>query len=83
MAYWDVAQMSSDPDLQSRIAACAAQEGKPNPRDWAYQHALVLCASPGWDAAWASAVAGNVPDPGRDPGVITDGMILSAVQAQP
>lgn len=78
MAYWDIAMMAQDPDLYGRVQACYAQE-KPA----AVINMLVLAASPGWDAAWASAVAGGNETPGRDPAVITDGMILSAVQAAP
>jgi hypothetical protein len=81
MAYWDIAQMSADPDLTARCAAAAAQESIPDPRDWAAEHMLDLAASPGWSEAWASAVAGENPNPGRDPAVVTDGMILSATQA--
>jgi hypothetical protein len=82
MAYWDIAQMSADPDLTSRCAASAAQEGAPDPRNWAADHMLVLAAQPGWSEAWASALAGGNESPGRDPAVITDGMILAAVQAE-
>jgi hypothetical protein len=42
---------------------------------------LDVCASPGWDEAWSSALASGGDNPGRDPAVITDGMILSEVQA--
>lgn len=78
MAYWDIAMMAQDSDLYGRVQACYAQE-KPA----GVINMLIIAASPGWDAAWASAVAGGNETPGRDPAVITDGMILSAVQAQP
>lgn len=81
MAYWDVAQMSHDPDLQERVQACAAQEQDADPYAWAAEHMLALAAQPGWSEAWASAVAGGVPNPGRDQAVISDGMVLSGVQA--
>jgi hypothetical protein len=81
MAYWDIAQMSADIDLTSRVAASAAQEGIPDPRNWAGDNMLLVAASPGWSDAWASAVASGNEFPGRDPAVITDGQILSAVQA--
>jgi len=69
--------MAQDLDLQSRIYACTAQEtGTQGPVDF-----LVICGSPGWADAWASALASSNPAPGRDPGVITDGQTLSAVQA--
>jgi hypothetical protein len=83
MAYYDVATMSADVDLASRVAACAAEEGRADPRNWAAESMLILAASPGWGEAWASAVAGGNEAPGRDGAVITDGMILAAVQASP
>jgi hypothetical protein len=84
MGYNEIAAAAVDMDLRSRIAACMAQEG--------YSRmgipALVLadrvqweCAGqPGWGEAYASAVAALMDRPGWEPAVITDGMILSAVQ---
>jgi hypothetical protein len=50
---------------------------------WRYNR-YVWAASPGWGGAWDSALAGHPDDPayepGRDPAVITDGMILATVQ---
>ena len=80
MSYWDIAQMSLDNDLTQREAAAAAQEQPDDPTTWALANGMRLAASPGWADAWASAVAAELPQPGRDPAVITDGMILSAVQ---
>ena len=44
-------------------------------------------ASPGWDAAWESALASHPDEPEYDPGAdeaaITDAMILSQVQSMP
>jgi hypothetical protein len=82
MSYWDISQMSNDLDLTSRAAACAAQEGIDDPRNWAADHMLTLAAEPGWADAWASAIAGGNESPGRDGAVITDSMVLSAVQAE-
>jgi hypothetical protein len=53
--------------------------------DWVANNRYLWAASPSWGAAWESALAGH-PDepeyqPGKDPAVITDGMILSTVQA--
>lgn len=94
MSYWDISEMAADPDLTQRCAACAAAEDIPDPYVWATENQLALCASPGWDAAWASFQAANpggqldddgnplpAPRPGKDPGVISDAMILSATQA--
>jgi hypothetical protein len=82
MSYWDIAQMSADLDLTSRVAACAAQEGADNPRQWAADNMLTVAAAPGWGEAWASAIAGGNEFPGRDPAVITDPQILAEVQAE-
>ena len=79
--YWDIALMAADSDLTARVQACASQEITGDPYTWTAEHILQLAASPGWDAAWSSALAAGNPAPGRDPAVITDGMILSAVQA--
>lgn len=91
MTYTDQYQMAQDPDLRARIAACAATQtiptstpwlGRDNgPEGWARRHALAITGQPGWPAAWATALANNIETPGRDLGVISDGMILSAVQA--
>ena len=83
MSYATQAAMAQDRSLHARIAACAAREGivDPHPLAWAANHQWRLAAEPGWDQAYAYAVASGVPDPGRSEGVITDGMILSAVQA--
>ena len=81
MTYADITDMAHNQDLLDRIIACAAEEGDPQPEQWAYANRWRVVAQPGWAAAWASAIAGNVDRPGRDAGVVTDGQILSAVQA--
>jgi hypothetical protein len=81
MGYWEISSMAQDADLAARIRACAAQEIDGDPYSWQTENMLDLCASPGWGAAWSSALAAGNETPGRDPAVITDGMILSAVQA--
>jgi len=81
MSYWDISRMAIDGDLQARVTASAAQEQEGDPFAWAATNMIRLAAQPGWSEAWASAVAGGNPSPGRDEAVITDGMILSGVQA--
>ena len=80
MSYAIIHSMQASPSLRARITACSAQEGK----TWAQisepLYFYKLAAQPGWAAAWASAQANQIADPGADAGVITDGMILSAVQ---
>lgn len=85
MAFFDVSLLRQDPDFNARTAACYAQETSfgegTDPGVWAQQHSWDLAAAPGFGDAYASAVAGGVPNPGRDQSVISDAQILSAVQA--
>jgi len=88
VAYIDVATMTRDSSLMLRLSAAAAQEqtsgavlDPADPEAWAAEHRWQLAAAPGWGDAWASAVAAGNTTPGDDPGVITDAMILSEVQA--
>lgn len=81
MAYATIAAMAQDLALFQRLTAAAAEEHKTRPYpDWVDTYRWDLAATPGWAAAWESAVANLNPDPGNDPAVITDGMILAAVQ---
>lgn len=73
-------KLTEERTLLARVGACAASLQVPEPLGWAYQHAWQLAAQPGWVDAYASAVTGGIPDPGADEAVITDGMILAAVQ---
>lgn len=82
MAYQAIVNMATDHDLLYRCVAASAAEGRPDPVEWGIENIWHLCASPGWDSAWESAEAGEVENIGRNPGVITDGMILAAVQAR-
>jgi len=81
MTYNDVAEMTADFSLIRRLTAGAASESIEAPEQWVQEHKWELTSQPGWSEAWASAVAGENPDPGKDEGVITDGMILSGIQA--
>lgn len=67
--------------LQRRVIACAALEGLASPVQWAVDHSWPLAAQPGWGAAYASALESNNLNPGKDEAVITDSMILAAVQS--
>jgi hypothetical protein len=82
MSYLTQDTIAHDQHMTGRVAQAAASEAVDGDPDvWTFTHRRTWAAAPGWDAAWESAVAGDVPDPGADPGVITDGMILSQVQA--
>jgi hypothetical protein len=83
MPYLDTYSMTLNGALRGRLAAAAATEPTPpaDPEGWVNEQRWALCSAPGWDEAWASALAGGVEDPGADAGVITDAMILSQTQA--
>lgn len=86
MSYLTISTIRQDPWIRDRVAACVAVEKlSDQPVQWAVDHAWKMAAQPGWAAAWESALAAHPdgdPDyhPGADGAVITDGMILAAVQ---
>jgi hypothetical protein len=98
-SYISIAAIASDQYMVERMNAATTQQqylgnfdaGYTNTaapfsaQAWVNDYRYVWAASPGWGAAWDSALAGHPDDPdyepGKDPAVITDGMILSTVQA--
>lgn len=80
MTYNTVVAIRASTTLRMRMVACAAQEGKPNPESWVETRAWLLASSPGWAGAWESAMVSGIDDPGERDDVITDGMILGAIQ---
>jgi hypothetical protein len=81
VTYATIAIMADDDSLNRRVTAAVASESILDPEGWLYPRRWQVATQPGWAAAWESAVASGIPDPGGDEGVITDGMILSGVQA--
>ena len=83
MSYSAQAQLSNDSDFHARVSACAAVEIPKlyQPRQWASDHIWWLAAAPGFADAYEYAILNENPRPGNDPAVITDAMILAAVQA--
>lgn len=81
MAYSDVALLSSDNDFILRTRACVATEGGSDPVAWTTANQWAMAATPGFGDKYASGIANGIERPGNDPSVITDGDILSAVQA--
>lgn len=80
MSYWAIATMRTDSQLRLRMAACAAQEVPTSaPESWVDVHLWALVTQPGWDVAYEGAVDGGNTEPGKDPTVISDTMILDAV----
>lgn len=81
MAYYDIFLLGNDQDFMNRNWACAETEGVPDAMQWALDHRVTLAATPGFGDKYASALVAEVENPGRDQSVISDGDILSAVQA--
>lgn len=81
MAFSDIALLSSDNDFIMRTRACVATEGEPDPVGWSQTNQWAMAATPGFGDKFASALAAGIERPGNDPSVISDGDILSAVQA--
>ena len=89
MSFRAISQVASSGTLRQRVAACVAREkqGSDNPLTVADSIMWQVAGEPGWGEAWASAEAANAELPPEDridigwnESVITDGMILSAVQ---
>ena len=86
MSYNTINEMFQSQSLKNRIIAAAAQEDIINTMMWVESNLLFIVANEEWTAAWEFAKAAqtldNNPDMGIRPSVITDQMILSAVQAR-
>jgi hypothetical protein len=80
MSYSSVFISANDSALRNRVMACCAQEGAENPENEIYNVIWPVCSASDIEAAYESALISENPDPGGDPTVITDGMILSHVQ---
>jgi hypothetical protein len=87
MAYFDVASLAADADFALRTTAAYATESLADPAAdppaWQAEHSWAMAAQPGFGDAYASAIVAGVPRPGKDPSVISDAQILSALQSLP
>lgn len=81
MSYLTINTCANDQIFHGRILACAAQEGVVQPEVMLPELVWPVASAADIEAAYASALAAGNPNPGGDESVITDGMILSAVQA--
>ena len=81
MSYSTVHTCANDLSLRARATAACAQEGAVSPESAVTYVMWPLASASDVEAAYESALAANNPDPGGDPSVITDGMILANVQA--
>lgn len=83
MSYGSINRCANDPSFQGRLTACVADEGAADPVADMYRLRWTVSSASDIEAAYESAVAADNPDPGGDPSVITDAMILGVVQANP
>ena len=85
MSYATQSLLANDLDFIARCNAAAAEEIPPasptNPLAYVQQFIWNLAASPGFDAAYDSALAAGIARPGWESSVVSDGQILSAMQA--
>lgn len=89
MSYLAHAKITEDPYIIMRVKACVSSKGVLNAHEWTMRHIWSIAASPGWAEAYGALLDGeDTTDPaawggsiGADPNVITDSMILSAVDS--
>lgn len=85
-SYLSISAIANDEFMQERMKACATQQTEigsvkfEEPLSWVVNNRYVWASSPGWGAAWDSALAGDNEEPGKDTAVITDEDILATVQ---
>lgn len=83
MSYNSIWTSIADTALTGRITAAIAQEVDPgqNPYAWLPSVQWLVVTAGDIEDAYAYALGAGTPNPGGDETVITDGMILSSVQA--
>jgi hypothetical protein len=81
MSYATIFQNAVDEPFQNRLTACVAQEGADDPTTAMRELIWPVVTASDVEAAYESAIAASNPNPGGDPSVITDAMILAKVQA--
>lgn len=81
MSYSTINVCAHDTELHGRVTAACADEGSPAPEGAMWQLIWRLSSRDDIENAYASALAGGNPHPGGDESVVTDAMILAAVQA--
>ena len=84
MSYATIAICANDAEFHDRVTAALAQEhGLDAPLAVAGNYVWQISSAQDIEAAYASALAAGNESPGGDESVITDGMILAYVQANP
>jgi hypothetical protein len=84
-SYLSISLVAGDAYMNSRVRACAAQQGIPDDGLWTTDNAYRWASSPTWGEKWDYALATHEGDPeyspGTDTAVISDEDILATVQA--
>lgn len=80
MSYNTIYRCAHDQSFMARVEACCAQENEITPNASMFKVVYPVATAQDVEAAYASALASENPNPGGDESVITDGMILSHVQ---
>jgi len=81
MSYTTIHQCANDSAFTDRLIACAAQEGSDNPEfDMSVRLRWPAASYPEIEDVYAYAIDTGNENPGGDPGVISDAMILAVVQ---
>jgi hypothetical protein len=83
MSYSSINRCNNDQAFIGRLTACCADEGAPDPYAEVQRLRWIVCSADDIEASYEYALNAGTPDPGGDPTVITDAMILSVVQANP
>jgi hypothetical protein len=83
MSYSSINTCANDPSFLGRLTACCADEGAVDPHGEMGRLRWVVASADDIESSYEYALNADNPDPGGDPTVITDAMILSAVQANP
>ena len=82
--YLTISEIAANTVFSQRVTACASQQGAPDPPNWTLGHRWQVAATPAFAASvdsWRAANPGADPDGWAAlPEVISDGMILAAVQ---
>jgi len=81
MSYSTIWKCYQDQALVGRVTACCADEGATDPQTTTYMVLWPVVVADDIEAAYEAALISENPNPGGDPAVITDQMILSTVQA--
>jgi hypothetical protein len=80
MSYATINSCARDSAFMGRVNACVAQEHRWDLAN-VYETMYTGASATDIEAAYAYALNSGNPNPGGDETVVTDGMILSAVQA--